>query len=604
MKYLIALCLLFSTWMAQAQVNPIQIGRSSNLIESNLFDNQGILTQQNRVYTVDSLNLVVFIHRHDVTIWGGGGTENGKFRYDLSTDGGFTFSSDIGTMQSVYTNYGRTPQAVLYNPGPSSNPFDAKLVWAGSTDRFPTPGNIGFVAGVSDITTGSPTSTEHYLFDANPTHVQGGLAPGLPGEFWIAEQLHNGSNYMDTTVIYKGVYNGATQDVDWAVHQKVAIPYSKLYDGNNYSSVPNVAFSPDGMKGYVAFAGDLVGGTDSVYLPVVIQTSDGGATWGAATEIDLNQFAYVTDSLLLSENRVGIEPEFDVTVDVNGNLHFFAHVFGAQDYAHYPYMFGDVPWHAMYDITTPDGGSSWEASHVANAYTFEGEFGTPNPNDGSLISMDKQPQISRTEDGEYVFYSWVDSDTAVVTGSQNGIGYGELNNLAPNLRIAGLRVANGLRTGEKRITDGDFSWDGRALYPTLAPTVLTTGTGFKLPIVMPDLITNNQLEPIYHWYFGNDASFTFGEFWATGIEKFTGEFAAVKLFPNPSRSSEVYLTGLEKAAQFVIYDLMGRHMSSQSSEGNPAVQKLYVGSLLPGLYFVQVLRKGQLVGTIKFQKLD
>jgi hypothetical protein len=601
MKNLIALCLLFSTWMAHAQVNPIQIGRSSNLVESNLFDDRGILTQQNRVCAVDSLNLVVFMHRHDVTIFGGGSTENGKFRYDLSTDGGFTFSNEIGTMQNFYTNYGRTPQAVVYNPGPTSIPFDAKLVWTGSTDRFPTPGNIGLVAGVSDITTSSPTSTEHYLFDADPTHVQGGLTPGLPGEFWIAEQLHNGSNYMDTTIIYQGVYKGATQDVDWAVQQKVAIPYSKLYDGRNHSSVPNVAFSPDGMKGYVAFAGDLVGGTDSVYLPVIIQTSDGGATWGAATEVDLNQFAYVTDSLLVGENQVGIEPEFDLTVDVNGNLHFFAHVYGAQDYEHYSYGPGEVPWHAMYDITTSDGGSSWEAHHVANAYTFYGEYGTPNPN---LVVMDKQPQISRTEDGEFVFYSWVDSDTAVVTGSQNGIGYGELNNLAPNLRIAGLRVANGLRTGEKRITDGDFIWDGRALYPTMAPTVLTTGMGFKLPIVVPEMITNDQLEPISHWYFGNDAKFAFEEFWATGIAEFAQELAAVKLFPNPTNATEIYVDGLAEATQFVIYDVRGRKISSQSSEGNPAAQKLYVGSLPQGLYLVQVLREGEVVGALKFQKLD
>jgi len=56
MKYFFALLLTCFSGMLFAQVNPVQLGRASNLIESNLFPLHGILPQQNMLAAVDSLD--------------------------------------------------------------------------------------------------------------------------------------------------------------------------------------------------------------------------------------------------------------------------------------------------------------------------------------------------------------------------------------------------------------------------------------------------------------------------------------------------------------------------------------------------------------------
>jgi len=121
--------------------------------------------------------------------------------------------------------------------------------------------------------------------------------------------------------------------------------------------------------------------------------------------------------------------------------------------------------------------------------------------------MDNNPQISRTPSGDHVFYSWVDSDTSAATGSMNGIGFGVSDQLAPNLRISGLRISDEYQTCYKRVTDGDFIWEGRALFPTMAPEVIIDNGMVKLPIVMVEMITNEPLQSCNFWYFGNDATF-------------------------------------------------------------------------------------------------
>jgi hypothetical protein len=338
-----------------AQLAPVELGRSSNAIEAENQNDHGIYTHQNMVFASDSLDMVGFIHRQDVTIWGGGATQNGKFRFDLSTDGGATFTNDLGPLQLNYTNYGRTPQMICYNPSNTTDISNTKLLWAGHTNGFPTPGLIGKVAGCANTTTSSPvTTTEHYLGDMLLTHIPGALTQGLAGEFWMAEQMYDGSDFMDSIMIHKGTYNTVSEDVDWAIHAVIPVPHLRV-GGKAHASVPNIAFSPDGMTGWIAFAGDLVGGEDSIYHPILLKTSDAGQTWSAPSAISLSSFPIILDSMI-GNHKAGMDPEFDITVDANNNLHFFTHVYASSNYEHYTYPAGLVPWHAMLDITTSDGG--------------------------------------------------------------------------------------------------------------------------------------------------------------------------------------------------------------------------------------------------------
>lgn len=496
-------------------VSPVQMGRASNAYTI-------LRGEQNQVVADDGLGLVSFIHRHDVTIWGGGGTENGKFRYDVSIDGGATFVNDIGTMQNVYVNFGRYPNISLYNPAGNTNPFAAKAVYTGPTNGFPTPGWVGHVYGVSDITlTNPPATTEQYLFDTENTLLPGGLTEGLPGEFWQVEQQWDGAAAMDSIRVMKGVWNTTTNDVDWTTFAKIDGDYDKSATGTATVVGPNIAFSPDGMDGYIAYLSNLDAGgsgNDSTLYPCFIKTSDGGATWGTPIEANLDDISWIADSLQTlwitvdsvsgdtvpaSDGRATCAFDFDVTVDMNGNPHLAVSVGTAG--SGQAFSISSTLAMFMADIWSPDGGATWAGNYVSPVLCFRGDFGTGDP-----ISMDNFVQVSRNETGDKIYYSWADTDTSAVTGNQNGIGFGQNDQLAPNLRIAGLRLSDGYKTCPKLVTDQDFIWEGRALYPTMSPTVLTdaqTGDA-NLPIVCEELITNDPLQPCQFWYFGNDAVIT------------------------------------------------------------------------------------------------
>ena len=181
-------------------VSPVELGRASNAFTI-------LRTEQNQVYANDSLDMVSFIHRHDVTIYGGGSAQNGKYRYDISTDGGATFTNDQGVLNNTYTRPARYPNITMYNPAGNSNPLMGNMVYSGPT-LDPSPSWDGHVTGVSDVTTGGTTTgTENYNFIGMQTLLPGGLCQGLPGEFWTVDFQYDGTNTLDSLFVYKGTWN-------------------------------------------------------------------------------------------------------------------------------------------------------------------------------------------------------------------------------------------------------------------------------------------------------------------------------------------------------------------------------------------------------------
>lgn len=490
-----------------AAVNPVALGRASNGFTI-------LRPEQNQLWANDDMNYVSFIHRQDVTIWGGGGTENGKYRYDFSTDGGQSFNNDIGALQNLYTNYGRYPNITQFNPAGTSNPFDAKVVYTGATNKFPTPGWIGHVYGTSDVTTGAPTVTEQYLFDTDNTLLPGGLCEGLPGEFWSVEFQYDGAAVMDSIRLMKGTWNSMTNDVDWVLHAKIDGDHDKSFDGTITSVGPNIAFSPDGMTGWICFLGNVNNGTNTnneTVMPCFIKSTDGGATWGNPIEADMDTIPWIADSLqtlwiavdTLTGDTVpagsGLATtgfDYDVTVDGNGNPHC-AVVVGNS-----PGGFSISSGLAMFvaDIYSTDGGASFDAKYISPILTFRGTYGITDP-----ITVDNYVQVSRDADGSHIFYSWVDSDTAAATGNMNGIGFGVSDNLSPNMRIASMRVSDRFQTCPQLVTDEDFQWEGAALTPTMSPITLTNGTQYNMPIAAMQFVNGSPGDPCAFWYFGNDA---------------------------------------------------------------------------------------------------
>ena len=490
-------------------VSPIVMGQSANFFSSSI-------PMNNCVHADDSSDQLLFIHRQDPAIWGG---SNQSLRYDISTDGGATIANDVGPLNPVALN-GRYPQVAGYRPAGSTNPLVGSAVY--TAEAYNGVNWAGLATGTASLQTISSPSTQEAGLTA-PTQIPaGGMTQGLRGEYWAARIDESGNGLTDSLRIFKGVYNPGTQATAWVQHLVRAMPWDLSYNGTRYALTPTVAFSPDGSIGWIATLGDISGVMDSVYAPILLKSTDAGATWGAPQEIDLNSFAWVKDSLealwldtlggTASGGRATAAYEHDLTVDAAGNPHMFF-VIGSASTVYSPpgYTFFSALSKYAVDLSSTNQGSSYTLRLVSPILTFRGGFGSANP-----VFQDNYPQVSRRHDGQYIFYSWLDSDTAQYTGNQTGVGFGVSDNVAPNLRIAGLRIADGYSTCIHMVTDGDLIWEGRALSMQLAPESFTSGSGassvYRLPIVGIEMLNNDPNQSCRYAYFGNDAVLTENDF--------------------------------------------------------------------------------------------
>lgn len=581
-------------------------GHASNIFTS-------LRPSQNQVFADPASGTVVFIHRQDINLFGGVTADNGRLRYSISTDGGSSITEDVGILNSTYTRATRYPQVLIYNPNNATDGLNTELVWAAPTLQPSLSGWDGHANGLSATTLTTPSSTENYQFQSMVSGLPGGLSqrPGTDEFFMVESPIRNDSTVADSIFLYKGVYNSQTSNVDWSRDQVLTANTYKGFDGTGRQSSPNLAFSPDGNTAWVGALGDLIGGADSVYHPILYRSTDGGVTWGSPIEVQLENIPWIMDSLTATaylsqsfDTVLVTSPtttfDFDLTVDANGNPHFFCTVGAAEvrattgavqgagkQYSIYPFY---TPM--MVDIYSTDGGLTWDAHYISPLNTFR----TDVPDD---VTIDAYPQIARNQAGDRIFFSWSDTDT-LLAGST-------IDNIAPNLRIAALRISDGFQTCYKRI-EGNINEDG-VLTPTMSPLVLEDNGKYTLPVVSARLISNAN-SPVEYHYLGListlceddfkdpstlDYTYSFnGECYNNqfcenvSIEEHAQEKVNWSVFPNPANQSiQVDLSAFEgKTVDLKAYDLNGR-MVADFGKTNQSTYSANVSSLSNGTYILE-----------------
>ncbi|HWB62809.1 MAG TPA: T9SS type A sorting domain-containing protein [Chitinophagales bacterium] len=513
-------------------LNSQRIGSAGNLLTII----EGVCNQMD---VIDSLNAVMFIHRNDDVLFAG--TNVSQYRIDQSTDRGNTWTSNIGPLSTdpLIGNttgpdyyFGRFPQAVLWNPAGNNTASNVKVVYNGTyhNDNGSNTGSwAGQIVGRGDLSGNAAVFNDH-LNEINGGHtsIAGGMCKGIPGTFWAINQDFSGtfaSNDQITNglIVEKGVWNSGSGDVDWT-ETTIPVTFAQYdasgqgtYNGTAATSF-NIAFDPSGRYGWISCLGDVTQDADSVYDPIFWKSVDSGATWTGPIHVDLNDIQGVVSAMNpnLSLNVTGgsIEPatlnpttafEADLSVDANGNPHLLTTVGSGTEYSIQDAGY-DV-WDITYNSNNQSG-CQWYGIHLAKINTLRGTFSSDAPQQ----TEDNRPLISRSPDGNKLFFFWNESDANFL---------GSDNNDVPNLFGRGVDVASGKMTQLYNFTGGDSLWGGQtetllggvfggSIFPEVSQTCLVNGGNYNIPIVFTQVDYNNisgglgsSVNPAAFWYVNN-----------------------------------------------------------------------------------------------------
>lgn len=532
-------------------VTAIKVGEASNMFTFFQVENNQI-----SAISASDGDAIAFIYRQSIHPCGGSTTDNGLIRYSISSDGGQTWDNGAaglsssgdtptgcygkGPVNPAYLQAGRYPNFLLSLPDSGQSLQDLKGIYAGGAlnPLYPSIDDWdGMVAGVVDLVADSipVISQEDYYFGNNDQHLPYSLVERIPGEYWTATWTYDARTDLKIGKILKinrGVYDGMSGTVSWANVATInpgVVNYTRTgFNSEVYARQnPVIAFSPDGQTGYVSFIGDI-DDRDSVYLPILIRSSDAGNTWEAPIEVKLRQFEALKDTLQSFWSVVntatgdtvpagnGIPTtafSHDMVVDKWGNPHVVCIVGnsgsieadGTQAPPNYT-IFGDGEKFVC-DITLDTFGDP-NVILLHNQATFRGYVGYGGgPAAPLTYEADTWIQGTRNPGGGKLFFSWTESDT---TGK-----FGNSENRDPNLLTIGLDVENYTSTLVTNHTINDIVWSGRAVLPKMAPVVLDNGIGsYTLPVVAADIPPHviSGSGPTPFWYFSDitytDADFT------------------------------------------------------------------------------------------------
>ncbi|MFK7926312.1 MAG: T9SS type A sorting domain-containing protein [Bacteroidia bacterium] len=484
---------------------------------------------------------VLFMFPRDIYVCGGILYDRGRLVYTLSEDGGQTWDTGSGVISThlvppppnhcfglkflddAYTYPTQYPMGQMFEWEDSSLTSDIALSAVASVRDTNGQYYGNYVMDVRDLPIQFYYEVESYNSNLNPAQMESsGFVKRLDREFWYAAHSQASPDGFADVLLYRGVFDTLSLETNWQIAATIRVEHIVLAGYTAQQNRLNMAFSPDGSRGYVSWLGDIVGKSDSVLSPILIESTDGGNSWGEPSEIDLSPFTQLRDSVLsslaydtlsgtlrsIASGRVSTAYQHDLIVDGSGNPQLFTTVGAAElrDQAFEPYQFYDAA--KMQNLSfTRDGFGDWSAIYVAPQRTFDferiqpgGSFGIDPPTYQAV-----QPQISRSQDGKYIFYLWLDSDTLANawTPLPKPVSNGQMTNIRPDLQLRVLETSTLRWSPIYNITQVDSIWQGKAFFPQLATEVIKEDDQkYRIPLVL-----NNAREFAKFYYYLDNLTF-------------------------------------------------------------------------------------------------
>jgi len=591
-------------------VNILSIGSSANAYGNGYAGGQKAL-----VWVNDEINTVTYFHRMGGTLDPGG--YSGDLGYDISTDGGMTFTNMNEVYVAVnnaggtyYTDAARYPNHGIYNPAGNTDPNNAYVTyWAPTLDGSNGAGSWGGY-GFGRAKIGTPTDTIRQLKSSRPgdgvfQYIPDAYCVTNTGEVWVGDLNQDWTSgalvYQNSMIINHGVWDDVEMEF---VYEETILDCSTI-DGSRPSN-HKIEFAPDGMTGYIVTLGDngevpISAGLS--YFPLIYKTTDGGQTWSDQMAVPLAgpdgvgavhnflsdaEIAELFEAPLPGRDEIPFTTAFDLdlTVDAWGNPHIavLVGVTGSDAYSivsGVSTVSGNLFCAAM-DITSLDGGNTWVGYNCGRTYSFRGTFGD--------LTEDNRICITRSPDATKMFVSWIDTYLPGVT-----------DNNQPDIWCRGIDLVSNKLTvvnGEDKANNvTEFSEGMWQAYFATAPNASFENNGtYTIPFVYNQMTPEDPAQPVLFKYV-QDFKYTDADFLLTGVEENSSiAKAAINVsqnFPNPANGKTSVAVTLKDASSvsFEVVNMMGQKVYeiAASNYGSGIHTFSFDASVLAdGVYFYTV----------------
>jgi hypothetical protein len=602
----------------------------------------------------DNVNAISFIHRKSASYTANpaGNSNSGTIVAEISSNWGATFDSTA--IYADASNAGRYPQGAIYAGPGNTNIANAYVVGSGpvvtgsnftgdwyASKQIGTPGSSVF----NNTPDATPNAQQYVPF----------TLASYPANFQAHSWSRNGFSSTDDGVVRSLalVQNDNTQINPRGVGIVKGTFSAGVFNWSMDSIIPNTTVASNGDKnmgegqmawneagtvGYVVVPGVLASatGNNQGNQPMIYKTTNSGASWAPLSPIDFNSTAMAPIvAKIYSTNAntnvaIPYMVDWDITVDANNNLHIGAIFWSASsadvDSTYYIQQFqigadvyknthtpGDRPY--LYDFVG-DGSSPW-------VYTVIDSFPTEDPgsqttnggyNDNpwdptgtgsAKLNIDPRIQLGRTPDGQFVTYSWTESDTNFTTGQKK-------YNILPNIktRLAAIGAGTSMTVSPTEINVSKPASGQGTVNPnvnsratlhymsptTSAATVVTAGSTQTVDIFTPFTVTNSnpysQLTNNTIWFTAGRLSYAFSSV-VTGIENNASAVVAnSSIYPNPAKNAATVSIELKNNTNVTVnvYNTIGQLVKTTTAAGQVGSNNINVdlSNLSTGVYIVNV----------------
>lgn len=514
-------------------------------------------------------------------------------------------NSQATPLPGVDSVHNRYPSGVIVNPPGNTTPSSAYTVCAAPMLRPNSDWDGG--------TFGSLRMDNLYNSQVNIANATAaipqwmpriGMCSGTNGNAYVvgADYDYNSSATVipfGGVVINRGVWNAANNNFDWD-QKKIYHAFSRdpSDSSQNNSTLGNVAFSADGVTGYVVIIGRDSLNDHLSPMPIIYRTIDAGNTWSFYSALDYTPLFVNT----LPPNDDGFMRPFwynrnssDLSVDAYGKLHILSEIGIAAtnhpDSLNYLNSFG-----TLFDVYETAAGT-WNQILVGQLYSEPDAITTAGGTNtfGWTVDFDGRAQICRSADGLKMSYLWMETDTLI-----------NAKNLYPNIKGSSADFSTLLATDEVNFTEGG-AYDANNYWMCVSGTGWDNSGTNVIPVVTSRLLNlpqtgDNSTFPWMHEWVGG-ISFAPAEYVntivLTGVNENPVAINGISVYPNPSKDLTNLSIDLKANASVnvSIVNSIGQTVKNfdlgNANAGMNSFQ-LDISSLSNGIYVIQMNIGGEM----------